>query len=121
MTWFLSGIILIHFLIMGFMLKVGLRVQRRQARWAPEGPVPEGGVSVILPIKGLDPGAAAHYRHWLSQEFHQPYEVIFSLQDPADPVLPVLRSLLAEFPERPTRLLINPVRPGLNGKSSNLA
>ncbi len=109
----LSGSLLIFVLI-------GLWVQRRRERPpASAGPMPVG-VSVILPIKGLDPGAADHYRSWLSQRLGAPYEVIFSLQDPLDPVLPVLERLQAEHPGVQARVLVNPVRPGMNGKSSNL-
>ncbi|MFO7173757.1 MAG: ElyC/SanA/YdcF family protein, partial [Bacillota bacterium] len=90
----------------------------RSRRRCPPGPAP-AGVSVILPIKGLDPGAEAHFRHWLAQDPGAPWEVIFSLQDPADPALPVVRALAQAVPDR-ARVLVNPVREGLHGKASNL-
>lgn len=121
MSFVLLGILGFLTLMNIAMAVAGLLVQRRQARFAPAGSLPAEGVSVILPIKGLDPGAREHYRQWLTQEVDCPYEVIFSLQDPADPVLPVLEDLLSECRETPARILINPVLPGLNGKGSNLA
>lgn len=99
---------------------IAIWLQRRQERWQPGSRQPVGGVSVILPIKGLDPGAEEHYRRWLSQDLAAPHEVIFSLQDSADPVLPILERLIRTHPRTAARILINPIAPGLNGKSSNL-
>lgn len=113
-------LLLIHTTMYVAATALSIRMQRRQMRWKPAGRQPEGGVSVILPIKGLDPGAEAHYRRWLSQDIAMPCEVIFSLQDGADPVLPVLERLMGEYPQTAARILINPIAPGLNGKSSNL-
>lgn len=110
----------LYFLGYGLLLARALFLLWRHARLRPPGDPPVGGVSVILPIKGLDPGAADHYRRWLQQAPAVPYEVIFSLQDPADPALPVLRELQGQYPEAAARILVNPVRAGLNGKASNL-
>lgn len=109
-------------LLGGFVLMLlwALWVLRWQARLRPPGGLPADGVAVILPIKGLDPGAADHYRNWLEQAPGVPYEVIFSLQDPQDPVLPLLQDLIARHPGVAARVIVNPVRAGMNGKASNL-
>lgn len=120
MLWIGVGIGAFYALVFVALAVLGLWAQRRQAQWHPDQPEVNGGISVILPIKGLDPQAAEHYRHWLTQEVATPYEVIFSLQDPEDPVLPLLKQLQAERPNAHTHIIINPVLPGLNGKSSNL-
>lgn len=78
------------------------------------------GVSVIKPIFGLDTGAEANLRSFLEQDYPGPWEIIFSLQDPRDPALPLIHRLIREYPQRNIRLLINPVRPGFTGKTSNL-
>lgn len=113
-------LLLVHLSVYVAATAIGIWMQRRQTRWQPRGPAPADGISVILPIKGLDPGAEEHYRHWLNQEIAVPYEVIFSLQDDADPALPVLQRLMQAHPQRSARILINAITPGLNGKSSNL-
>lgn len=74
-------------------------------------------VSVVKPIRGLPHRAADCWRSWLMQDYPGPMEVIFSLQDPDDPALPLLRELVQE---RAARIVVNPVRHGFGGKTSNL-
>jgi ceramide glucosyltransferase len=115
----LIGFVSLLTLLQLVLVVLGMYVQRQQSRFSPKGSLPREGVSVIIPIKGLDPGADEHFRTWLSQEAESPYEVIFSLQDPADPAIPVLKELVAAC-RTPARILVNPVLDGLNGKASNL-
>lgn len=109
---------------------VGVYHFLRLAGWmrkitGPPLPAPSGGtgdyppISVLRPVKGLDPGAEENFRALLEQDYPQ-MEVVFSLQDPDDPALPVIRRLVADYPHIPIRILVNPVLPGFNGKSSNL-
>ncbi|HLN60886.1 MAG TPA: glycosyltransferase [Symbiobacteriaceae bacterium] len=120
MTLIFIGFVTVLTLLQLALVVLGLYVQRRQSRFRPEGALPRDGISVILPIKGLDPGAAEHFRTWLTQAVTCPYEVIFSLQDPADPAIPVLKDLIAKYGRAPAQILVNPVLEGLNGKASNL-
>ena len=120
MTVPLIGLVVVQVLAYLVLLVLGLIAQQRQRTWRPKGSPLPTGVSVILPIKGLDPEVENHWRNWLTQRTSMGYEVIFSLQDPEDPALPILRGLLESMPEAPGRILVNPLRRGLNGKASNL-
>ena len=75
-------------------------------------------ISVVKPVYGLPHQAEACWRSWLEQDYAGPLEIIFSLQDLDDPALPVLRRLVQG---RRARILVNPVRPGFGGKTSNLS
>lgn len=55
---------------------------------APEGP----GITVFKPVKGLDPETRECLETFLTQDYH-PYQVLFGVADPADPVLPLLQEL----------------------------
>ena len=75
------------------------------------------GVSVIHPIKDLDfelrkPGVL------VQAELHAGAYIQF--QDPDDPAIPVVRKVMAYRPEIDCTITVNPVIPGLNGKSSNM-
>jgi len=76
-------------------------------------------VSIIKPIKGLD----AHSRQNLESFCRQDYplfQIIFALQSPEDPCLPVLRQLAADYSWLDIEIVINPDVHGSNGKVGNL-
>lgn len=79
------------------------------------------GVSVIIPIKGLDPGARQHFEAWIDELRWAGFEgeLLFSLQDQNDPALPLVQELVDANPEQ-CRLVLQPLEAGLNGKASNL-
>jgi ceramide glucosyltransferase len=61
-------------------------------------------VSILKPLRGLDPDA---FRS-LSSFFHQDYpdyEVIFGLESPDDPALAVVRRIMSDHPETPARIV----------------
>lgn len=93
-------------------------------------------LSVLKPVRGLDPLAAAAdapradvLRRALEQSlvtfFDQRYaggfEVLFGFQDPEDAALPVVEALCAAFPEVPSRIVRVPQARGPNKKASVLA
>ncbi|NTV90905.1 MAG: glycosyltransferase, partial [Clostridiales bacterium] len=49
-----------------------------------------------------------------------PVEHIFSFQYPEDPAIPVVRNFIRRYPAIESQIIVNPVIPGLNGKSSNM-
>ena len=81
----------------------------------------ERSVSVIHPIKDLDFELERNFESWLKQDYCGPIQHIFSFQDPDDPALPVVRALSDRHPKANLQILINPLIPGLSGKSSNMA
>jgi ceramide glucosyltransferase len=94
-------------------------VRRRSAQtgFAP-------GVSILKPVKGLDPGMYEAFASHCRQEYEGEYEILFgvsSLGDPAEaPVVEAIERLQEEFPEQTIRLIETPERLGPNGKMGNV-
>ncbi len=78
------------------------------------------GVSIIHPIKDLDFELEKNLESWFRQNYTGPVQHIFSFQDPNDPAIPVVRSVIQNHPSVDCQITINPVMHGLNGKSSNM-
>jgi ceramide glucosyltransferase len=83
----------------------------------PPGPAP--GVTILKPIRGLEPGARECLESFLRQDYH-PFQVIFGVSDPRDPALPLLHELRDAFPHLELEILICPESLGLNPKISAL-
>src|SRR5690606_26541995 len=73
--------------------------------WADAPPV-----SVIKPVRGLDPGAEANFRSFFRQRYPSAFELIFACESEDDPAVPLLRRLMEEHPEVPARLVLAPPR-----------
>ena len=78
------------------------------------------GVTIFKPLKGTDSHTAACLRTWLQLDYAGPWQIFFGVHDPADPVVAVVRALMAEFPECDARLVICPEQPGANAKVCTL-
>lgn len=78
-------------------------------------------VSILKPVKGLDPKMAAAFRSHCTQDYPADYEILFGVHGMDDPAVEVIEALQHEFPERTIRIVVCPERLGPNGKISNLA
>ncbi|MET1047510.1 MAG: bacteriohopanetetrol glucosamine biosynthesis glycosyltransferase HpnI, partial [Hyphomicrobium sp.] len=90
-----------------------------------EGPVsaPDGyrpPVSVLKPVHGAQPFLYECLRTFCDQDWPQ-YEVIFGAHSDNDPAVAVVKRLIAEFPDKDLRLVIDPSFAGPNPRASNLA
>jgi len=86
----------------------------------PAPAVPPGpGVTIFKPLKGQDPFTRECLISFLTQAYH-PYQVLFGVADPLDPVLPLLEELKKAFPNLKMDILICPETLGLNPKISTL-
>lgn len=89
---------------------------RRQSR--DKGFAPD--VSILKPVRGVDPrmyaGLASHCR----QEYAGRFEIIFGVGSMDDPAVAEIERLRAEFPACAIRLVECPERLGTSGKVSNL-
>ena len=56
-------------------------------------------VSVLIPVRGLDRSFPECARSHARQKYPE-FEILFASSDPADPVIPEIRRLAAEFPGR---------------------
>jgi ceramide glucosyltransferase len=92
------------------------RFKERPARidgWRPS-------VSVLKPVHGDAPYLYDCLRSFCEQDWSS-YEVIFGAHSEDDPAVAVVRRLIAEFPDRDLRLVIDGTLAGPNRKAANLA
>lgn len=87
----------------------------RSSGWPPLLPP----VSILKPLKGIDPEIYEGFRSHCQQDYRE-YEIIFGVSDPADPAIASVEQLKQEFPERAIRLMVCPNILGANVKVSNL-
>lgn len=78
------------------------------------------GVTLLKPLKGVDPrlyeGLVSHCR----QVYEGPFELVFGVHREDDPAVKEVARLQAEFPDVAMRLVLCPEQLGTSGKVSNL-
>ena len=79
------------------------------------------GVTLLKSLKGCDDHTRDCLRSWFTQDYDGPVQILFAVQNAADPVCEVVRSLQAEFPQADVRLEIVATLLGANAKVSKLA
>jgi ceramide glucosyltransferase len=77
-------------------------------------------VSVLKPVYGVDFGSYENFASFCRQEYPD-YEILFAVNDSADPAVPLIQRLIKEFPERHFTLLVGSEQIGTNRKVNNLA
>ena len=77
-------------------------------------------VSVLKPLKGIDPDMYASFRSHCLQDYPE-YEVIFGVNSPTDPAVEQVERVRREFPDLPVRLILCSRGLGANTKTGNLA
>jgi ceramide glucosyltransferase len=80
----------------------------------------EAGVTILKPVKGMDAGSYTNFASFCRQEYSGPLQMIFAAASAEDPVIPVIRRLIADFPQHEISLVVNPTMYGPNYKVSNL-
>jgi ceramide glucosyltransferase len=83
------------------------------------GSVRQLPVSILKPLKGIDPEIYESFRSHCRQDYSD-YEIIFGVNDPADPAVASVKQLQHEFPDRVIQLVVSPNILGPNVKVSNL-
>ncbi len=98
----------------------GARDYERAVRKARAGVGFAPAVSVLKPLKGVDPrmyaGLASHAR----QEYGGGFELVFGVHDADDPAVAEVARLREEFPAVRMKLVVCPEVLGTSGKVSNL-
>ena len=94
------------------------RFRQWVSRRAPIGFGPS--VSILKPVKGADANSYEAFRSYCLQDYSGEYQIIFGVNDAADPAISLVQKLIAEFPARDIRLVICSEVFGTNRKVSNL-
>lgn len=78
------------------------------------------GVSILKPVKGVDPEMYEAFASHCRQDYPGEIEILFGSSSMEDPAVALIEQLQREFPQRQIRLIICPEMLGANGKVSNL-
>jgi len=76
-------------------------------------------VTILKPLHGAEPLLEEALATFCTQDYPE-YQIVFGLQDRADPALHVLRRLIARFPDIDIDIVVNPAQHGCNRKVGNL-
>ena len=77
-------------------------------------------VSILKPVKGVDPEMHAAFASHCRQDYPGEFEILFGASSMEDPAVALVEQLQREFPQQQIRLVICPEVLGSNGKVSNL-
>ena len=77
-------------------------------------------MTVLKPLHGDEPMLEEALASFCSQDYPAAMQIVFGLQDAADPALHVIRRLRARFPGVDIDVVIDPAQHGVNRKISNL-
>ena len=76
-------------------------------------------VTILKPVKGMDAESYDNFASFCRQDYPS-YQIIFAVASPADPAIPVIERLRAEFPDREIELVVDGTVHGPNYKVCNL-
>jgi ceramide glucosyltransferase len=104
---------------MGFYLLCLWSARRFQRTSGLSQPAFTPPVSILKPLRGVDPRMYESFRSHCVQDYPE-YEIIFGVSEPDDPAVEGVQQLIREFPQCNIRLLVCPEVLGNNRKVSNL-
>ncbi|MGZ6162999.1 MAG: glycosyltransferase [Myxococcaceae bacterium] len=88
------------------LLEGHVRLSRVLHRRRSPPPFPTSGpsITVIRPVRGMDPGAEDNIRAFLEMEYPGRLELLFVVDSVEDPAYPAIQRLIAEHPTRAERV-----------------
>ncbi|HMD15526.1 MAG TPA: bacteriohopanetetrol glucosamine biosynthesis glycosyltransferase HpnI [Terriglobales bacterium] len=93
--------------------------RRKKHRQAPQPENQLPPISILKPLKGIDPEIWESFCSHCEQEYPQ-FQIIFGVSDPGDPATEVVRKLQSKYPNLPIELIACDRVLGANIKVSNL-
>lgn len=97
----------------------GLIVVRRFTRQAQTGTFDRPAISILKPLHGDEPLLEAALASFCAQDYPA-FQIVFGVQDPADPALAVVQRLTTRFPHCDLAVVVDPTPHGPNRKVANL-
>jgi ceramide glucosyltransferase len=116
----LSNFCLISSVLGCVWLAIALICMVRFARRPMSGCSEQPSVSILKPLHGDERKLFERLASFCGQAYDGAVQVIFGLQDPADPAAQVARRIKTKFPGQPITLAIEARQHGANRKVSNL-
>ena len=92
---------------------------KRFARRATAVPCQRPPVTILKPLHGDEPLLEEALASFCAQDYPE-FQIVFGLQDPADPALAVLARLRRRFPALDMAVVVDPTPHGINRKVANL-
>lgn len=96
-----------------------LYFRKQNAGPALDPALPPPPVTILKPVRGLEKGLQARLRTACLQDYPD-YQVVYCVQDPDDPALPLIREIEAEFGAARVSVVVADIQTGPNGKVNNL-
>ena len=106
-------------LAFGYSLTAYLAVRRPRNDGFPPLPESHPPITVLRPLCGAEPGLQEALDS-LCRQCDARVQIVFGVQDPADPALAIVRALCARFPALDIAVVVDSTRHGYNAKVSNL-
>ncbi len=119
--WLLAAATVGSIVYCGIALFGALRFLQLRRRWLADATSRQftPPVSLLKPLCGLDRELEQSIRSFCLQDYPS-FEILFSVREPADPAVAVVRRLEKEFPTLPMRLLVTGPPRYLNAKVDGL-
>ncbi|MGB8543027.1 MAG: glycosyltransferase [Candidatus Acidiferrales bacterium] len=76
-------------------------------------------VSILKPIRGVDPESYLNFASFCNQNYPE-YEILFCVGQSDDPVIPILEEIIHDFPECRIRIVFGPNQEAANDKVAKL-
>ena len=98
---------------------IGWWAVRRYSRRVSPAAVSQPAITIMKPLHGDEPLLEEALASFCAQDYPS-FQIVFGLQDAADPALHVIRRLRTRFPAVDIDVVIDPAQHGINRKISNL-
>ena len=117
--WFL-GVAAIPFIYYLIVIFSSWRYFRTAKHSTAPRPAFTPAVSILKPMRGLDPGAYENFASFCRQDYPQ-YEILLCVDPDDQTVMPIVERLRRNFPDRTIRVLYGSGRVATNDKVAKLA